>query len=67
MEPEAATTAPAPAAPAGDPRIARCGFAKLVGEGVDYYMQKYEVSLGQLAGAQRRPRRSAAIWRPPKW
>ncbi|KAJ9517033.1 hypothetical protein QJQ45_002540 [Haematococcus lacustris] len=32
---------------AGDPRLARVGFAKLEGDGIQYYLQKYEVILGR--------------------
>eukprot|EP00877_Chromochloris_zofingiensis_P010598 jgi/Chrzof1/5792/Cz16g16020.t1 len=30
-----------------DPRLDRCGFAKLVGDGVEYHIKKYEVMLGR--------------------
>lgn len=32
-----------------DPRLARCGFAKLFGDGgrLDYIVRKYEVTLGR--------------------
>ena len=26
-----------------DPRLKRCGFAKLVGPGIEFYVRKYEV------------------------
>ncbi|KAK9805125.1 hypothetical protein WJX72_000415 [[Myrmecia] bisecta] len=35
-----------PVAP-NDPRIPKCGFAKLQGEGVEFYFQKYEAWIGR--------------------
>lgn len=39
------------AVPADDPRLQRCGFAKLVGDGgkVDVTIRKYEATLGRLS------------------
>ena len=52
---EAPAGAAAPAAEVfvsgGDPRLARCGFAKLVGEKVDHIMRKYEITLGRRSKA----------------
>ncbi|CAD7703127.1 unnamed protein product [Ostreobium quekettii] len=30
-----------------DPRLAKCGYAKLQGEGVEFYVRKYEVTMGR--------------------
>ena len=32
-----------------DPRLPRCAFAKLVGEGIEYYVRKYEIVLGRTS------------------
>lgn len=31
----------------GDPRFAKVGFAKLLGEGLEYHIQKYEIVMGR--------------------
>lgn len=36
---------------ANDPRLARCGFAKLVGSDLDYILRKYECSMGRRSKA----------------
>lgn len=30
-----------------DPRLAKCGFAKLQGEGIEVYVRKYTIYLGR--------------------
>jgi hypothetical protein len=44
----AAAAAAAAGGGAGDPRFAKCGFAKLLGDnGLEYYIKKYEVVMGR--------------------
>lgn len=31
----------------GDPRLQRCGFAKLQGEGIEFFMRRYEITMGR--------------------
>jgi hypothetical protein len=45
---QASIAAQPAAALAADPRLAKCGFAKLLGDnGLEYYIRKYEVILGR--------------------
>lgn len=30
-----------------DPRIERCGFARIVGENIDFLMRKYSITMGR--------------------
>ncbi|EFJ46772.1 hypothetical protein VOLCADRAFT_92922 [Volvox carteri f. nagariensis] len=32
-----------------DPRLARCGFAKLQGEGIEFFIRKYEITMGRTS------------------
>ena len=34
---------------ADDPRLAKVGFAKLVGSGIELYAKKHEITLGRLS------------------
>ncbi len=34
---------------ADDPRLAKVGFAKLVGDGVELYAKKHEITMGRLS------------------
>jgi hypothetical protein len=50
--PAAAGTAPSAAAAAGaegspDPRFEKVGFAKLLGDGLEYFIRKYEIVMGR--------------------
>lgn len=38
---------PATSVSASDPRLQKVGFAKLLGDGVEYYIRKYEIVLGR--------------------
>ncbi|GLI69422.1 hypothetical protein VaNZ11_014031 [Volvox africanus] len=32
-----------------DPRLARCGFAKLQGDGIEFFVRKYEITMGRTS------------------
>ncbi|PNH10982.1 Fork head transcription factor 1 [Tetrabaena socialis] len=32
-----------------DPRLQRCGFAKLQGQGIEYFVRKYEITMGRVS------------------
>ena len=37
---------------ADDPRLAKVGFAKLVGSGIELYAKKHEITMGRLSSTQ---------------
>ena len=46
---EVKTSASCAMVAADDPRLAKVGFAKLVGSGIELYAKKHEITLGRLS------------------
>ncbi|GIL74672.1 hypothetical protein Vretimale_2312 [Volvox reticuliferus] len=52
MEPATQAGGPSVTGPSilpNDPRLARCGFAKLQGEGIEFFVRKYEITMGRTS------------------